>query len=186
MSGAATLRRRVFLQDDLSGRADAERAPSVLDRLRTRTLLLPISVGWHSPTSSDTFDRYDVPIGGITWHVKDSCFQKSSSARRPAGRPAWCEQGGIARDLGIGANLLGRWCRDANVDAEVTVGREKVSSQEYERMRRELAKVKTERDILKRRSATSHPTSSEVQLYRQISNHLGHANDVSFARRIKQ
>jgi transposase len=56
----------------------------------------------------------------------------------------------IARDLGIGANLLGRWCRDANVDAEVVVGHEKVSAQEYERMRRELAKVKTERDILKK------------------------------------
>lgn len=27
----------------------------------------------------------------------------------------------IARDLGIGANLLGRSCRDANVDAEVAV-----------------------------------------------------------------
>lgn len=56
----------------------------------------------------------------------------------------------IARDLGIGANLLGRWCRDANVDTDVTAGREKVSTQEYERMRRELAKVKTERDILKK------------------------------------
>ena len=56
----------------------------------------------------------------------------------------------IASDLGIGANLLGRWCSDANVDAEVAVGREKVSAQEYERMRRELAKVKTERDILKK------------------------------------
>ena len=56
----------------------------------------------------------------------------------------------IARDLGIGANFLGRWCRDANVDAEVAVGREKVSAQDYERMRRELAKVKTERDILKK------------------------------------
>jgi len=46
--------------------------------------------------------------------------------------------------------LLGQWCRDANVDAEVAVWREKVSAQEYERMRRELAKVKTERDILKK------------------------------------
>lgn len=55
----------------------------------------------------------------------------------------------IARDLGIGANLLGRWCREANVDGSVGGG-EKVSSQEYERMRRELAKVKTERDILKK------------------------------------
>jgi transposase len=52
----------------------------------------------------------------------------------------------IARDLGIGANLLGRWCRDANVDAESTGVLEKVSPQEYERM----AKVKTERDILKK------------------------------------
>ncbi|KNZ67712.1 hypothetical protein AB595_24745 [Massilia sp. WF1] len=65
----------------------------------------------------------------------------------------------IARDLGIGANLLGRWCRDANVDVEVAVGHEKVSAQEYERMRRELAKVKTERDILKNR-----PTRSPVAL----------------------
>lgn len=28
----------------------------------------------------------------------------------------------IARDLGIGANLLGRWCREANVDLEVPGG----------------------------------------------------------------
>lgn len=34
------------------------------------------------PTSSDTFDRYDVPIGGITWHVKDGFFQKSLSVRQ--------------------------------------------------------------------------------------------------------
>lgn len=56
----------------------------------------------------------------------------------------------IARDLGIGANLLGRWCRDANVDADVVSGSAKGSSQEYERMRRELAKVKMERDISKK------------------------------------
>jgi transposase len=36
------------------------------------------------------------------------------------------------------------------VDSEVPGGHEKVSPQEYERMRRELAKVKTERDILKK------------------------------------
>ena len=78
----------------------------------------------------------------------------------------------IARDLGIGANLLGRWCRDANVDAEVAVGREKVSTQEYERMRRELAKVKTERDILKNR-----PTRLPVALMSRNSKrvHCMHA-----------
>ncbi|MBB6135843.1 transposase [Massilia aurea] len=56
----------------------------------------------------------------------------------------------IAPDLDIGANLLGRWCREANVDAEVPGGQEKVSLQEYEHVRRELAKVKAERDILKK------------------------------------
>jgi transposase len=56
----------------------------------------------------------------------------------------------IARDLGVGPNLLGRWCRDAIGETPVSSNGEKVSPQEYERMRRELAKVKTERDILKK------------------------------------
>ena len=57
----------------------------------------------------------------------------------------------IARDLGVGPNLLGRWCRDAVGEAPNSGGSgDKVSPQEYERMRRELAKVKTERDILKK------------------------------------
>lgn len=57
----------------------------------------------------------------------------------------------IARDLGVGANLLGRWCRDVSGEtAAGSASSEKVSPQEYERMRRELAKVKTERDILKK------------------------------------
>jgi len=64
------------------------------------------------------------------------------------GQPG-ASKAGIARDLGVGANLLGRWCREANVDGQVSGG-EKVSGQEYERMRRELAKVRTERDILKK------------------------------------
>ena len=57
----------------------------------------------------------------------------------------------IARDLGVGANLLGRWCRDVSGEtAASSSNSEKVAPQEYERMRRELAKVKTERDILKK------------------------------------
>jgi len=56
---------------------------------------------------------------------------------------------GISRDLGIGANLLGRWCREANVDRHAG-GTEKVTNQDYERMRHELAKVKMERGILKK------------------------------------
>lgn len=57
----------------------------------------------------------------------------------------------IARDLALGPNLLGRLCREASSEAAVSDGgREKVSNHVYERMRRELAKVKTERDILKK------------------------------------
>lgn len=96
------------------------------------------------------------------------------------GQPG-ASKAGIARDLGVGANLLGRWCREAGVDGQVG-GADKVSIQEYERMRRELGKVKTERDILKKRSATSQPTSSEVRLYRQVSNNMANANHVSPAR----
>jgi transposase len=56
----------------------------------------------------------------------------------------------IARDLGIGANLLTRWAQEQ--DGEIANGGKSnaVSSQEFERMRRELAKVKMERDILKK------------------------------------
>ena len=57
---------------------------------------------------------------------------------------------GISRDLGVGANLLGRWCRESSGESHVGGGIDKISSQDYERMRRELAKVKTERDILKK------------------------------------
>src|SRR5471032_1475848 len=100
------------------------------------------------------------------------------------GQPG-ASKAGIARDLGVGANLLGRWCREANVDGQVSGG-EKVSGQEYERMRRELAKVKTERDILKRRSATSQPTSSEVRLHRQVSSDMANENHVPLARGVYQ
>ena len=58
----------------------------------------------------------------------------------------------IARDLGIGANLLGRWVRE-QTSMSGTVPSNKLgtpSLEEFERMRRELAKVKVERDILKK------------------------------------
>ena len=57
-----------------------------------------------------------------------------------------------ARNLGSGkiyaTSGLGRWCRKGNGETAVNSGTgERVSSQDYERMRRELAKVKVERDI---------------------------------------
>jgi transposase len=57
----------------------------------------------------------------------------------------------IARDLGIGANLLTRWTHELDGEIAANGGKSNaVSSQEFERMRRELAKVKMERDILKK------------------------------------
>ncbi len=59
----------------------------------------------------------------------------------------------IARDLGVGPNLLGRWVREEEGVAASLPRNSKgdgISVQEFERMRRELAKVKTERDILKK------------------------------------
>jgi len=57
----------------------------------------------------------------------------------------------IARDLGINANLLGRWKREhEGMTVQATGNTASVSSADFERMRRELAKVKMERDILKK------------------------------------
>lgn len=58
----------------------------------------------------------------------------------------------ISRDLGINANMLHRWVREyEGSPSKVTSSKnEAVSSGEFERMRRELAKVRTERDILKK------------------------------------
>lgn len=56
----------------------------------------------------------------------------------------------IARDLGIGANLLSRWSKEQEDQVKGGPSGKALSSQEFERMRRELAKVKMERDILKK------------------------------------
>lgn len=68
-------------------------------------------------------------------------------ARQPGASKA-----GIARDLGINANMLARWAREQegkSVQASRSTN-EAFSTEEFERMRRELAKVKMERDILKK------------------------------------
>lgn len=68
-------------------------------------------------------------------------------ARQPGASKA-----GIARDLGINANMLARWTREQE-GRSTPASRSKneaISGEEFERMRRELAKVKTERDILKK------------------------------------
>ncbi len=58
----------------------------------------------------------------------------------------------ISKDLGINANMLHRWVREQGGHASkgAVSKDEAVSLGQFERMRRELAKVRTERDILKK------------------------------------
>ena len=61
-----------------------------------------------------------------------------------------------SRDLGVHENVLRKWVRDweANArDAFHGQGQKKLEQQEIERLRREVTKLKAERDILKKAAA---------------------------------
>lgn len=73
-------------------------------------------------------------------------------AVRLAGQPD-SSISGVAKDLGLDASVLRRWMRDMQSGTwEPTSGKplKSVQQQEIDALRRELAKVKTERDILKK------------------------------------
>lgn len=58
-----------------------------------------------------------------------------------------------AQDLGIGGNMLGRWVREAKADQRQAFpgrGQMKPDDAEVARLKRELAKTRAERDILKK------------------------------------
>ena len=97
---------------------------------------------------TETFYRHDGAIGDNTWHVNDVSFLKSISARQSSSGPRLVPVRRYRRDLGVGVKLLGSRGHDANVNRQ-TVGGEKVSGQQYE-SRRDLAKAKTERNILEK------------------------------------
>jgi transposase len=59
----------------------------------------------------------------------------------------------VARDLDIGQNVVSRWVREASADkAQAFPGRGQMKPDDAEvaRLKRELAKTKAERDILKK------------------------------------
>jgi transposase len=86
-------------------------------------------------------------MAGETWLFSEELKREAVKLVHQPG----ASKAAIARDLGVGANFLGRWCRESSSESQTgSGGIEKVSNQEYERMRRKLAKVKTERDILKK------------------------------------
>lgn len=56
----------------------------------------------------------------------------------------------VASDLGINANLLGRWCKDYSANGEAAFpGQGKPRDQVMAQLKRELARVKKERDFLR-------------------------------------
>jgi len=56
----------------------------------------------------------------------------------------------IARELGINPNMLGRWCREFKTGgSQAFPGKGHAHDEEVARLRRELARVKKERDFLK-------------------------------------
>ena len=60
----------------------------------------------------------------------------------------------VGRELGINANLLGRWCREFAVNgAAAFSGPGKPRDEEMTSLKRELARVKKERDFLKEAAA---------------------------------
>jgi len=61
-----------------------------------------------------------------------------------------------ARDLDVHENLLGRWVRELSADPQFAFpgkGVMKPEQAEIERLRKEVAKLKMERDILKKAAA---------------------------------
>ena len=56
----------------------------------------------------------------------------------------------VARDIGVGAGLLGRWRRELEIDKAKAFSGSGVSrDQELAALKRELARVKKERDFLR-------------------------------------
>ena len=87
----------------------------------------------------------------------------------------------IARDPGIEQSVLRRWVSQelgGVMDMRTNMPLRSESASEVERLQRELRRVTTERDILKKRSATLQGTRSEVRLYRSPSGRVDHACNV--------
>jgi len=62
----------------------------------------------------------------------------------------------VARDLGVGLNVVSRWVREDGTGAGQAFpgqGRLKADDAELERLRRENAKLRAERDLLKKFAA---------------------------------
>jgi transposase len=90
-----------------------------------------------------------------------------------------------ARDLDVHENVLRKWVKELAADpghAFPGHGQMKPEQLEIERLRREVARLKAERDILKKPPPTSRGTRYEVRLHREAPRDLAGGVDVWGAR----
>jgi transposase len=85
----------------------------------------------------------------------------------------------IAEELGIGANVLGRWRRELRREPEQAFpGHGRPREEELGHLRRELARVTKERDFLREAAASSRERRDEVSNDPAVPRSLFHPNDV--------
>lgn len=81
---------------------------------------------------------------------------KQETVKQVKERGVSCAQ--VARDLGIGPNVVSRWVREAHADPAQAFpghGQRKPDEAEMEKLKREIVRLKAERDILKKAAADS-------------------------------
>ncbi|NDZ07138.1 transposase [Pseudomonas aeruginosa] len=95
----------------------------------------------------------------------------------------------VAETLGIAESLLGKWKRQYEQqgdDAFPGNGKQRGESAELRRLRRQLAQVTMERDVLKRRSPSSRSPRSEVSRHRGVGWSLPRSTDVPVVAGVAQ
>jgi transposase-like protein len=91
-----------------------------------------------------------------------------------------------AKDLGVHLTVLRRWIKDFSSDPQQAFpgnGQMKPEQLEIQRLRKEVTKLKAERDILKKKPRPSSPRSRrEVRLRREAPGDLARGVDLRGAR----
>ncbi len=80
-----------------------------------------------------------------------------------------------ARDLGVHGTMLRRWVQECEADSQQAFpgqGQMKPDQVKIERLRREVTKLKAERDILKKPQPTSRRSRCEVRVHREAPGEL--------------
>ncbi len=97
---------------------------------------------------------------GVTWSRRWSCGDESLAESSRSRRSSWSGSAGClwraGRDLDVHENVLRKWVKEFGSDPVQALpgqGQMKPEQLEIERLRREVNKLKAERDILKKAAA---------------------------------